>query len=149
MCLFKYREKRYGKFAFMLTAVLFVAIAAASIFGGVYAVLKMSHWVKYVLVVLGAIVGIGAGVTGIFMLAISPSLINKTKSVKDGNRVKGISDMRLCDKCGRQISKVAEFCEHCGQKQQTGLGMKVCPNCKTKNSATAEFCEKCGGKFEQ
>ena len=148
MCLFKYREKRYGKFAFMLTAVLFVAIAAASIFGGVYAVLKMSHWVKYVLVVLGAIVGLAAGVTGIFMLAMSPSLINKTKSVKDGNRMKGISGMRLCDKCGRVISKQAHFCEHCGENQETGLGLKECPKCKTKNSGTAQFCEKCGTKFE-
>lgn len=147
MGIFKYREKRYGKFTFVLFALILIALAAASIYGGIYAVLKMAHWSKYIIVVVASIIGLALGVFGIFLVALSFSMINQSKSVRDENKAKGISGARLCDKCGRVISKKAEFCEHCGEKLQTGLGMKVCPDCKTKNSATAEFCEKCGKKF--
>ena len=148
MCLFKYREKRYGKFVFILFALVCIAVAAASIYGGVYAVMHMTHWSKYVIVSLAGLVGLFVGAIGIVCIWLSFSMVNKSKSVRDGNRMKGISGTRLCDNCGRVISKKAEFCEHCGSKLETGLGMKECPECKTKNSATADFCEKCGHKFE-
>ena len=148
MCLFKYREKRYGKLAFILFAILTIALAVASIWGGVYAVMHMEHWAKYIIVSVAGIVGVALGLFGLFLFGMSFSLINHSKSVRDGNKSKGISGTRLCDKCGRVISKNAEFCEHCGATQQTGLGMKVCPECKTKNSATAAFCEKCRYEFK-
>lgn len=148
MGLFKYREKRYGKLTFILFALILVALAAASVYGGIYAVIHMTHWAKYVIVVVASLVGLGLGCFGIFLVALSFSLINSKQSVRDGNSAKGVSNTRLCDMCGRVISKKAEFCEHCGGKQQSGLGMKDCPKCKTKNSALAEFCEKCGTKFE-
>ena len=148
MCLFKYKEKRYGKFVFILFALACLVVASASIFGGVYAVMHMTHWSKYVIVSVAGLFGLFVGAMGVVCVWLSFSMINKSKSVRDGNRMKGIADTRLCDNCGRVISKVAEFCEHCGSKLETGLGMKQCPECKTKNSATADFCEKCGHQFE-
>ena len=147
MGLFKYREKRFGRTALVLFALLFVALAAGSVFGGVYAVMHMAHWSKYVICVVACLVGLLLGLFGILLLIISFSMISSWKSGRDGNKSKGVSNTRLCDKCGRVISKHAEFCEHCGEKQHSGLGMRTCPECKTKNSALAEFCEKCGHKF--
>lgn len=148
MCLFKYREKRYGKLTLVLASLVLIALAGLSAWGGFYAVYSMSHWSKYVIVTLAVIVALGLVSLGLAMFLISFSLISKSKSVRDGNRSKGISGTRLCDKCGRPISKKAQICEHCGAKLQTGLGMKDCPECKTKNSATASFCEKCGYEFK-
>ena len=124
------------------------ALAAASIYGGIYAVIHMTHWAKYIIVVVASIVGLGLGGFGLFLVSLSFSMINQSKSVRDGNKSIGISGTRLCDKCGRVISKKAEFCEHCGADLQSGTGMKDCPECKTKNSATAAFCEKCGYEFK-
>ena len=148
MGIFKYKEKRYGKLTFILFAIILVLLAVASVIGGIYAVVNMAHWVKYIILVVASIIGLALGSFGIFLVALSFSLINQSKSVRDENNSKGISGTRLCDQCGRVISKKAEFCEHCGKKQQSGLGMKKCTNCKTLNSALAEFCEKCGEKFE-
>ena len=75
-------------------------------------------------------------------------MISQSKSVRDGNKSKGISGTRLCEKCGRVISKKAEFCEHCGGKLHEGTGIRTCPECKSKNSAAAAFCEKCGYEFK-
>ena len=148
MCLFKYREKRYGKFLFVLIALVMLALAGGAVFGGVYAVMHMNHWAKYVIVVVAGIVGLMLLAMSVFMLIFSTSMINSWKSVRDGNKSKGLANGRLCDKCGRVITKKAEFCEHCGEKQETGLGLKACPNCKTKNSGAASFCEKCGYEFK-
>lgn len=148
MCLFKYREKRYGKLAFIIFALCVIALAGVAIWGGVYAVLNMSHWAKYVIVSVAGVVGFALLCFGVFLILFSFSLIWKNKSVRDVNKSKGVADVRLCDKCGRVITKKAEFCEHCGEKQQTGLGLKVCPECKTKNSGAAAFCEKCGYEFK-
>lgn len=144
MCLFKYREKRYGKLSLILFAFILLALAAASVYGGYMAYIHMSHWAKYVIIVAAGLFALAAGGFGLFIIGLSFSMINQSKSVRDGNRSKGISGTRLCDKCGRVISKHADFCEHCGLKQENGSGMKKCPQCKTKNSATATFCEKCG-----
>lgn len=148
MCLFKYREKRYGKLTLVLASLLLLALAGLSVWGGFYAVYRMAHWSKYVIVTVAIIVALGLVSLGLAMFLIAFSLISKTKSVRDGNRSKGVADVRLCDKCGRPVSKKAQICEHCGAKLQTGLGMKDCPECKTKNSATASFCEKCGYEFK-
>ena len=148
MSIFKYREKKYGKITFVLVAIILVLLAAASVYGGIYAVIHMSNWSKYLIVVVAAVVGLFLGGFGIFMLALSFSMISQSKSVRDENSSKGISGTRLCDKCGRVISKKAEFCEHCGGKQESGLGLKECPNCKAKNSGAATFCEKCGTEFK-
>ena len=149
MCLFKYREKRYGKLTLRLVGLFTIALGIAAIFGGVYAVNHMIHWAKYIIVAVASIVGVGLVFFGGAMVFITFSMINSSKSVRDGNKAKGIAHTRLCDKCGKVISKNAEFCEHCGKKQQSGLGMKNCPECKTKNSALAQFCEKCGYEFKE
>ena len=52
MGLFQYKEKRYGKTTLILFALILIAIASVSIFGGIYAVLNMTHWSKFVIVVL-------------------------------------------------------------------------------------------------
>ena len=148
MGLFNYKEKRYGKLTFILFALILVALAAASVYGGIYAVIHMAHWSKYVIIVAASIVGLFLGGFGILLIALSFSMISQSKSVRDENKSKGLAGPRLCDMCGKVISKKAEFCEHCGGKQQEGLGMKKCPKCKTENSELAEFCEKCGKKFE-
>ncbi len=147
MGLFSYKEKRYGKFAFRLFAIILIVMGGAAIFGG-YCALKMSHWSKYIILAVAAIVGLCLILFGLYLFLFSFSLINSWKSGRDGNKSKGVSNARLCDKCGKVISKKATFCEHCGAKQQSGLGMKTCPECKTKNSAKADFCEKCGHKFD-
>ncbi len=149
MGLFSYREKRYGKFVFVLISLLILALAGGAIYGGVYAVLHMSHWSKYIIVSVASIVSLILAILGIFLILFSFSLISSSKSVRDGNKSKGIANVRLCDKCGKVITKKAEYCEHCGAKQQTGLGLKDCPNCKTKNSGAAAFCEKCGYEFKE
>ena len=137
MCLFRYREKRYGKFALTLFALALIAASAAAIYGGVYAVMNMSHWVKYLIVSVAGITGIGLGSFGFIVLAITFSMINQKRSVRDRNKYKGVSGTYLCDTCGRVISKKAKVCEHCGAVQQIGKHDKKCPECKTKNNATA------------
>ena len=148
MCLFRYREKRYGKFALTLFALILIAAAAGSIYGGVYAVMHMTHWAKYVIVSVAGIVGLGLGVFGLAVFGITFSMINQKRSVRDRNKYKGVSGTHLCDKCGRVISRKANVCEHCGAIQEIGKRDKKCPDCKAKNNATAAFCEKCGYKFE-
>ena len=147
--MFGYREKRYGKFLFTLIALLLVAIGGGAIFGGVYAILKMSHWAKYIIAVLAFVIGALVALFGLFLIVFSFSMINTWKSVRDGNKSIGTANKNLCEKCGRVIAKGAVFCEHCGAKQERGHGMKTCPQCKTKNSGTATFCEKCGYKFKE
>lgn len=149
MSLFNYKEKKFGKSALLLVGIVTIALAVASIFGGVYAVLHMSHWAKYIIVSVAGIVGLLLLALGITMLIVVCSMINFSKSVRDLNTGKGLANARLCEFCGKVISKSAEVCEHCGKKLNEGLGMKTCPECKTKNSAKAEFCEKCGKKFEE
>ncbi len=149
MGLFSYKEKRYGKFVFILIAIVLLALAGGSIFGGIYAVMHMSHWSKYLIIVVACIAGLLFALMGITMLVMSLSMINSWKSGRDSNKSKGVSNVRLCDKCGRVITKKAEFCEHCGAKQETGLGLKQCPECGTKNSGPAAFCEKCGHDFSK
>lgn len=141
------RTTRYGKFVFILLAILCLALAGGSIFGGVYAVLHMAHWAKYVIITVACIFAFLIGSFGLFMVVMSLSLVGSFKSVRD-TAVKGTANVRLCDKCGRVITKHAEYCEHCGAKQETGLGLKTCPNCKTKNSGNAKFCEHCGFEFK-
>lgn len=148
MGLFSYREKRYGKLTFILVSLLIIALGGLAIFGGVYAVLKMAHWSKYIIVVVACLIGGLLALFGLFMFFFSFSMTGKSKSVRDGNEVKGISGTRLCDNCGRVITKGALVCEHCGAKQHSGLGLKTCPTCKTKNSGAAKFCEKCGYEFK-
>ena len=148
MCWFSYREKRYGKLLFVVIALAILALAGGAVYGGVYAVMHMTHWSKYLIVSVAGVVGLLLLAVSVFMLIFSTGMINTWQSVRDGNKSKGLANGRLCDKCGRVISKKAQYCEHCGETQEIGLGLKACPNCKTKNSGTAEFCEKCGHKFE-
>ena len=148
MGLFSYREKRYGKFVVILVSLLLLALAAGSVYGGVYAIMHMAHWSKYVIIVVACIVGLFLALMGFGLLLMSFSMIDSWKSGRDGNKSKGVSNVRLCDKCGRVITKKALVCEHCGAKQETGLGLKECPECGTKNSGPAAFCEKCGHEFK-
>ena len=76
MCLFKYREKKYGKLTFILFALVVIALAVASIYGGIYAVIHMTHWAKYIIVVIASIVGLCLGLFGILMFAISEFMIH-------------------------------------------------------------------------
>lgn len=149
MCLFRYREKRYGKLALILFGLVLIALAGASVYGGVYAVLHMSHWTKYLIVSVAGLCGIALAIFGFVVLGISFSLINHKRSVRDRNKYKGVSGTYLCDKCGRVISKHANVCEHCGAVQEIGKKDKKCPECKTKNNATASFCQKCGYEFKE
>lgn len=148
MCLFKYREKRYGKTALVLFSLVLIALAVGSVIGGAIAVIKMDHGAKYAIAVGACVFALISFAVGLYIFLFSFSMISSWKSVRDGNKSIGVKDVRLCDKCGRRISKSAEFCEHCGEKQNSGLGMKSCPKCKTKNSALAKFCEKCGEQFK-
>lgn len=148
MC-FRYKQKQYGKLSLVILALIVLILAGCSIFGGVYAVLHMNHWAKYIIVSFAGLVGLFLVTWGILMIIIACSMSGRKRSVRDVNDTKGVEDVRLCDFCGRVISKSAVVCEHCGAKQQTGRGMKICPECKTKNSATASYCEKCGRKFEE
>ncbi len=148
MGLLSNKTTRYGKFIFILIALCCLALAGGSIFGGVYAVIHMTHWAKYVIVVVACLFAFIVGVIGLQLFLFSFSMINSWKSVRDSNVSKGIAGTRLCDSCGRVITKNAEYCEHCGAKQETGLGLKSCPNCKTKNSGNAKFCEHCGFEFK-
>ena len=43
MSLFGYREKKYGKFVFVLIALILIALAVGAVYGGIYAVLHMTH----------------------------------------------------------------------------------------------------------
>ena len=147
MCLFRYREKRYGKFTMILVSLVLVALAASAIWGGVIAFNHIATWVRYLLLVLGILVAVVVGSFGLFMFCIALSMSGKSKSVRDVNKTKGIAGTRLCEVCGRVIDKKAEFCEHCGDRQESMADYKVCPKCKGKNKATAEFCQKCGEKF--
>jgi len=147
MCLFRYREKRYGKFTMILVSLLMVALAVAAVWGGIYAFTHITMWAKYLLLVLGIIVGLAVGGFGLFMFFIALSMSGKSKSVRDINKTKGTAGTRLCEVCGRVISKKAEFCEHCGDRQESMADYKICPKCKSKNNATADFCQKCGEKF--
>lgn len=147
--MFGYKEKRYGKFLFIIISLLLVAAGGGAIFGGVYAIMNMSHWAKYVVSVLAFVLGGLIALFGLFMFVFSFSLINTWKSVRDGNKSIGTANQNLCEKCGLVIPKNAEFCEHCGAKQTQTRNAKICPTCKTKNNPSAQFCHKCGTKFEE
>ena len=143
----KYREKRYGKRTFIIASLVFILVAILTILCGVVAVVKMAHWSKYIIVSVCSIIGLFFGAIGVFMIIMAPSLIDKQQSVRDENTMKGIADVRLCDKCGRALSDDAEFCASCGAKQLNIAGTKTCAKCKHVNKADADFCEKCGEKF--
>ena len=59
--LFKYKEKRYGKFVFIIFALCSIAAAVASVWGGVYAVMHMSHWSKYIIISVASIFALFVG----------------------------------------------------------------------------------------
>lgn len=147
MALITNRTTRNGKLVLILLAILGLVIAGGSLFGGIFAVLHMSHWAKYIICVAACLFALIIGALSLFMIVLSFSLINSWKSVRD-TTIKGTANVRLCDMCGRVITKNAEYCEHCGAKQETGNGLKTCPNCKTKNSGNANFCEHCGFEFK-
>lgn len=151
MCFFKYKETRYGRTALRLFALLCIILAGAAGFGGVYGFMHITHWARYVVISVAGLVALGLLALGVFSFSVSLSMIRSWKSGRDGNKSKGVSNVRLCDKCGKVISKKAVYCEHCGEKTYSGNGhksLRVCPICKTKNSATASFCDQCGHEFK-
>lgn len=141
-----YQENRYGKRELKIMTLVVLAVAILSIVLGVVAVINMSHWAKYIIVVFTSIVGLALLVWSIYLIAIVSSTHDEKQSVRDGNESKGIANATLCDKCGREIDSDATHCEHCGGKL-TGKGTKACDVCGAKNKDTAEFCKKCGAKF--
>ena len=145
MC-FRYREHRYGKSTLVLVSIVMIALAVAAGFGGVFAVVKMSHWVKYVIVSVAAIVALCLLFMGVSMLVVSFGMSGYRKTVRDIGYAKGVDHDRLCDKCGKLLNKDDEFCTHCGAKQ-TPTQKRVCPLCKGKSDPEAEFCAHCGHKF--
>ncbi len=145
MC-FRYREHRYGKSTLVLVSIVMIALAVAAGFGGVFAVVKMSHWVKYVIVSVAAIVALCLLFIGVSMLVVSFGMSGYRKTVRDIGYAKGVDHDRLCDKCGKLLNKDDEFCTHCGAKQ-TPTQKRVCPLCKGKSDPEAEFCAHCGHKF--
>lgn len=145
MC-FRYREKRYGKGTLILVAILVLALAIGAGFGGVFAVIKMSHWSKYVILAVAIVVALLLLMLGLAMLIVSAGMSGFRKSVRDIGYAKGVDHDRLCDKCGRLLDKDAEFCTHCGAKQ-TPISKRVCPLCKGKSDPEAEYCAHCGHKF--
>ena len=145
MC-FRYREHRYGKSTLVLVSIVMIALAVAAGFGGVFAVVKMSHWVKYVIVSVAAIVALCLLFMGVSMLVVSFGMSAYRKTVRDIGYAKGVDHDRLCDKCGKLLNKDDEFCTHCGAKQ-TPTQKRVCPLCKGKSDPEAEFCAHCGHKF--
>lgn len=145
MC-FRYREHRYGKSTLVLVSIVMIALAVAAGFGGVFAVIKMSHWVKYVIVSVAAIVALCLLFMGVSMLVVSFGMSGYRKTVRDIGYAKGVDHDRLCDKCGKLLNKDDEFCTHCGAKQ-TPTQKRVCPLCKGKSDPEAEFCAHCGHKF--
>ena len=104
MCLFKYREKKYGKYTLLLVGLILIVLALASIFGGVVAVTKMQHWAKYIIVSVASVFALALIVFGVLFVILSFAMTGRSKSVRDINTAKGIADTRLCDYCGRVIS---------------------------------------------
>ena len=147
MC-FKYKEKKINKLGVVLISIASLALAGLSVFGGIMALKNLPLVWGIVLIVLASIVALGLCALGVTLLFISFSMINTKNSVRDSNEAKGLANARLCDACGKVISKSAEICEHCGAIQKTNL-IKTCPKCKHKINATAGFCEKCGFEFKE
>ncbi len=145
MC-FRYKEKRYGKSTLVVVALVLVALAVAAGVGGVFAVIKMSHWSKYVIVSVAAVAALCLLFLGGSMLVVASGMSGYRQSVRDIGYAKGVDHDRLCDKCGKLLNKEDEFCTHCGAKQ-TPTGKVVCPLCKSKNDPEAEYCAQCGHKF--
>ena len=145
MCV-RYKEHRYGKSTLVLASIIMIALAVAAGFGGVVAVLKMTHWSKYVIVSVAGIVALGLLLLGVSMLVVSFGMSGYRKSVRDIGYAKGVDHDRLCDNCGRLINKDEDFCTYCGAKQ-TPTEKRVCPLCKGKSSPDAEYCAHCGHKF--
>ncbi len=145
MC-FRYKELRYGKTALILVSVLMILLAVGAGFGGAMAVIKMSHWSKYIIVVVAGIVALCLLMFGVSMLIVSAGMSGYRKSVRDIGYAKGVDGDRLCDKCGKLLNKDEEFCTHCGAKQ-TPKEKRVCPLCKGKSDPEAEYCAHCGHKF--
>ncbi len=146
MC-FRYREKRYGKLSLILFSILVIALGVAAVYGGIFVYNLIPHWSKYLVIVLAIILGLFLVILGAVMFGVALGMSGRNKSVRDVNSTKGTKYDRLCEFCGRVISKKANFCEHCGKKLNEGTGIKICPDCKTKNKSSAKFCEKCGKIF--
>lgn len=146
MC-FRYKEKRYGKSTLIFVALLILLGAVACVTGGVFAVIKMSHWAKYAIICVACVIAMCLLFLGTSMLVVSFGMSGYRQSVRDIGYAKGVYKDRLCDKCGKLLDKHDDFCKYCGASQPAS-GNKVCPNCKTKNDVEADFCSKCGYEFK-
>ena len=63
------------------------------------------------------LIGVGSGGTSITMLLVGCGMMNVEQgSVKDGNSAKGTANVKLCDKCGRELDDNDTVCPNCGKE---------------------------------
>lgn len=138
-----YKETKISKKGFIIFAVCTILFAILCLVGGIVGFNLISNFARWIVLILGIILALVIGAVGVTCVMLSFSMTGLAQSVKDGNSAKGIANTYLCDACGRVISKDAEFCEHCGKKQEISK-TKKCPKCGAEINGIAQFCEKCG-----
>jgi len=143
----EYKETKITKKQFVKFAICLIIAAVVILTGAILAFAFLSGVVKWVIFIIGLIVGILAGGVGGLSIILSFSMTGIDQSVKDGNSAKGIANAILCDACGRVIKNDAVFCEHCGKKQENDV-IKTCPYCGAELNGTASFCDECGKEVE-
>ncbi len=141
-----YKEKRYGKKELKILASVVLAIAVASILVGIALTAVLNHWVKFIILGVTLVLGLGLLLFGIYIFIIISSTHDEGQSVRDGNESKGIANATICDKCGRVVGENDEHCAHCGT--ELARAEKNCVKCGAKNDFHAEHCTKCGEKLD-
>ncbi|MBR6018311.1 MAG: TIR domain-containing protein [Paludibacteraceae bacterium] len=78
------------------------------------------------------------------------AVVEKERQHREEERksIEQTSGIRICSKCGKQISATAAFCKYCGARFiSVKVSDRKCPKCGFSVSAEARFCKKCGTKI--
>lgn len=147
-----YKEASYGRKQLMITSIVILVLALASLIGGIVLVVNGIMHGKVIFKVLkiaGGVVlvllGLAFGYASYMALMTSFGMIKtNTMNVKDGNRAIGTLNVLKCDKCGYENEEDAQFCKQCG----ASFNEYVECDCGTRNPADAEYCKACGKKLK-
>lgn len=119
-----YHEKRIKKGHLVIFAIVCLILGLCILTGGILLVVfgckAQNTGIKAIELCFGIImilIGIGASITSIAMLIVSCGMMNvENGSVKDGNSAKGTANVKLCDKCGRELEENDKVCPNCGKE---------------------------------
>ena len=81
------KEKKYNKLIFVLFALILIALSIVCFYGGIYAVVYMLKWYKYLIIVTASIIGLILGILGVLLVALSFNLTNTKNNFKEFDKL--------------------------------------------------------------